>query len=148
MVNSAHFIGRLGQNPEIRTLQSGDKLATWSMALSESWKDKDGNKQEKTTWINCNCFGKQAEIIEKYVKKGDLLYVEAKVQVDQYEKDSVKMTATKFNVKNFTMLSPKSDSNSGPVQQGHSGGEMYGANRVPERSSSPLDEDDSSDLPF
>jgi single-strand DNA-binding protein len=121
MVNDCTFIGRVGKEPEIKNLQSGDKLATWSMALSESWKDKEGNKQEKTTWINCACFGKQAEIIEKYVKKGDLLYVETKVQVDQYEKDGVKMTATKFNVKNFTMLgSKKEDGNQQEPQKGHS----------------------------
>jgi len=104
MVNSCNFIGRVGQNPEIRNLQSGDKLASFSMALSEKWTDKSGEKKEKTTWINLVCFGKQAEIIEKWVQKGMLLYVESKVQIDQYEKDGVKMTATKFNIKNFTML--------------------------------------------
>jgi single-strand DNA-binding protein len=146
MVNNCTFIGRIGKDPEIRTLQSGDKLATWSIALSESWKDKDGNKQEKTTWVNCNCFGKQADIIEKYVKKGDLLYVEAKVQVDQYEKDGQKLTATKFNVKNFTMLSPKSDGSQKPTEQAHSGSDMYGASRG--QGSSPADMANDDDLPF
>lgn len=110
MVNQCTFIGRLGQDPEIRDLQSGDKLATFSMALSENWKDKSGEKQSKTTWINCSVFGKQAEIIQQYVHKGDLLYIEAKVQVDQYEKEGVKMTATKFVIKNFTMLGSKNES--------------------------------------
>ncbi len=105
MVNNCQFIGRVGQTPEIKNLQSGDKLASFSMALSEKWIDKSGEKKEKTTWINLVCFGKQTEIIEKWVTKGSLLYVEAKVQVDSYDdKDGKKMTATKFNVKSFTML--------------------------------------------
>jgi single-strand DNA-binding protein len=144
MINNCIFIGRLGKDPEIKSLQSGDKLATWSMALSESWKDRDGNKQEKTTWINCACFGKQAEIIEKYVKKGDLLYVEAKVQVDQYEKDGVKMTATKFNVKNFTMLSPKGDSQ---APQQAASGPHPSTNYIP-KPTPVFHEDESDELPF
>lgn len=109
MVNDCTFIGRLGKDPEVRDLQSGEKLATFSMAITESWRDKSGEKKEKTTWINCSVFGKQAEIIQKYVNKGDLLYVEAKYQVDEYEKDGQKRQSPKFVVKNFTMLGSKGD---------------------------------------
>jgi len=141
MVNSCNFIGRVGQIPEVRTLQSGDKLASFSMALSEKWTDKSGEKKEKTTWINLVCFGKQADIIEKWVQKGMLLYVESKVQVEQYEdKDGKKMTATKFNIKSFTMLGgnePKestSHSSMSQTGQGVSGSQVF--------------EDEDSDLPF
>jgi single-strand DNA-binding protein len=110
MVNSSIFIGRVGQKPETRQLPSGDKLSTFSMALSEKYKDKNGERIEKTTWINCVVFGKQAEIVEQYVDKGSLLYIEAKYQLDVYEKDGVKMNAPKFVVKSFTMLGGKPDS--------------------------------------
>lgn len=141
MVNSCNFIGRVGQIPEVRTLQSGDKLASFSMALSEKWTDKSGEKKEKTTWINLVCFGKQAEIIEKYVQKGALLYVESKVQVEQYEdKDGKKMTATKFNIKNFTML--------GGNEPKESSGQ-HSSMSQPSQGSSAFDDDgDSEGLPF
>lgn len=138
MVNSCNFIGRVGQNLEIRNLQSGDKLASFSMALSEKWTDKSGEKKEKTTWINLVCFGKQAEVIEKWVTKGMLLYVESKVQIEQYEKDGVKMTATKFNVKNFTMLG----GNEPKESSGHS------SMNQPSQSSSAFDDPSDQDLPF
>lgn len=114
MVNSCTFIGRVGQKPETRILQSGEKVSSFSMALSEKWKDKNGEKVEKTIWINCFVFGKQSEIIEQYVDKGALLFVEAKYQLDVYEKDGVKMNAPKFIVKSFTMLGGKQEEQSQP----------------------------------
>lgn len=141
MVNNCTFIGRLGKDPEIRDLQSGDKLATFSMALSKSWKDRDGNKQEKTTWINCSVFGKQAEVIQKYVKKGDLLYIDAEFQVDEYEKDGQKRQAHKFVVKNFTMLGSKGESQA-------PSGETHPSMRQPEPPSYSAAEVGEDELPF
>lgn len=109
MVNKFIGIGNLGKDPEIRTIESG-KLATFSIAFTEKWKDKSGEKKDKTTWLNCVVFGQQAEIIEEYVKKGDKLYIEGKVAIDQYDKDGVTMYATKIVVQSFTMLGNKSDS--------------------------------------
>ena len=143
MVNDCTFIGRLGKDPEVRDLQSGDKLASFSLALSKSWKDKDGNKQEKTTWINCSVFGKQAEIIQKYVKKGDLLYIDAEFQVDEYEKDGQKRQAHKFVVKNFTMLGSKNDSPASAPS-----GEVHPAYRQPERKPVDSTEVGEDELPF
>lgn len=141
MVNSCQFIGRLGREPEVRDLQSGDKLATFSMALSKSWKDKQGNKQEKTTWINCSVFGKQAEVIQKYVNKGDLLYIEAEFQIDEVEKDGQKRQFPKFIVKNFTMLGSKSESQA-------SSGEVHPSMRQPEPPSYSAAEVGEDELPF
>ena len=141
MVNSAIFIGRVGQKPETRQMPSGDKLSTFSMTLSEKWKDKNGERQEKTTWISCVVFGKQAETIAQYVDKGSLLYIEAKYQLDVYEKDGVKMNAPKFVVKSFTMLGNKSDADQSNQPQS--------APSSMQPKNQPVDEDDSeSDLPF
>lgn len=144
MVNSCVFIGRIGSKPETREMPSGDKLSTFSMALSEKWKDKNGERQEKTTWISCVVFGKQAEIVEKYVDKGALLYIEAKYQLDVYEKDGVEMKAPKFVVKSFTMLGGKPDS--------EQSGQPQSSQSIPPamqpRNQPVYEDDDSNDLPF
>lgn len=145
MVNDCTFIGRLGKDPEIRDLQSGDKVASFTMALSRSWKDKDGNKLEKTTWINCSVFGKQAEVIQKYVKKGDLLYVESELQIDDYEKDGQKRQAHKFVVKNFTMLGSKNESKPEPSKQYPDG---HPAFKEPVRTRTIIDDITDDELPF
>ena len=65
-LNKVQIIGNLGKDPEIRQTQSGDKIASFSVACGEKWKDKStGETKEKTEWINCSAFGKLAEIIEK-----------------------------------------------------------------------------------
>ncbi len=72
-VNKVILIGNLGQDPEVRFLPSGDPVANFSLATTESWTDKQsGTKQEKTEWHRCAAFGKLAEIIQQYVKKGSL----------------------------------------------------------------------------
>ena len=139
MTNTCVFIGRIGQKPESKTLPSGDSLVTFSMALSEKWKDKNGEKVEKTTWINCVSFGKQSEIIAQYVDKGSLLYIEAKYQLDVYEKDNVKMSAPKFVVKSFTLLGGKPETD----QSGQSVPPAMQSRNQPV-----YDEDDSDELPF
>ena len=134
MVNKFIGIGHLGKDPEIRTIESG-KVASFSIALTEKWKDRNGEKQEKTNWINCLVFGPKAEVIEKYVKKGDKIYIEGKISIDSYVKDEVKMYATKIIVQDFTML----------------GGNKSNEQSVPpamQSSNQPVYEDDDSDLPF
>ena len=88
MVNKFIGIGHLGKDPEIRTIESG-KVASFSLALTEKWKDRNGERQEKTTWINCSVFGLKAEVIEKYVKKGHKIYIEGKISIDSYVKEEV-----------------------------------------------------------
>ena len=135
MVNKFIGIGHLGKDPEIRTIESG-KVASFSLALTEKWKDRNGERQEKTNWINCSVFGPKAEVIEKYVKKGDKIYIEGKISIDSYMKDEVKMYATKIIVQDFTMLGgkPETDQSVPPAMQS---------------SNQPSYEDDySDDLPF
>jgi single-strand DNA-binding protein len=103
MVNKCIFIGRVGQTPEIKTLQN-TKLASFSLAVSEKYKDKSGEKVEKTTWINASVFGNLADVVEKWVEKGQLIYIEGKLQIDEYEKDGIKRQSTKIIVNQLTML--------------------------------------------
>ena len=86
-VNKVILLGNLGRDPEIRSTQSGSKMATFSMATSRRWKDKNTQEQrEKTSWHNIVVFGDGlVDIIERYVKKGSKIFVEGELQTRKYE---------------------------------------------------------------
>ncbi len=118
-VNKVILIGRLGSDPEIRVSQDGNKLAKFSIATSETWNDKTTNeKKEKTEWHRIVIFSKGlAEIVEKYVKKGSLVYIEGQLRTNKYtdqagiEKYSTEIHLTNFNSE-FRMLDSKNDTQS------------------------------------
>jgi len=115
-LNKVQIIGNLGRDPEIQTIPSGQKVASFSLACSEKY-TKDGQKVEKTEWINCKAWGKLAEIIEKYVKKGNQIYVEGKLETQTFEKDGVKRYKTEIVVQNLLMLGGKNEgSNDAPSE--------------------------------
>lgn len=108
------LIGRVGKDPEVRRLDNGTAVAKFSLATSESYKDKDGNKIESTEWHNCVVWRGLAEVAEKYVKKGMLLYVEGKVTYREYtDKDNVKKHFTEIVANEFKMLEGKKDEGGG-----------------------------------
>jgi len=84
MLNKVMLIGNLGADPEMRNTQSGDPIAHLRLATSEKWKDKQGQKQEKTEWHRVVIFGKVAEIAEKYLRKGSKVYIEGKIQTRKW----------------------------------------------------------------
>jgi single-strand DNA-binding protein len=84
MLNKVILIGNLGADPEMRNTQSGDPIAHLRLATSEKWKDKQGQKQEKTEWHRVVIFGKVAEIAEKYLRKGSKVYIEGKIQTRKW----------------------------------------------------------------
>ena len=88
MVNKAIIIGNLGSDPQLRQLENGTEIATFSVATSEKWKDKNGEKQSKTEWHKIVAFGKVAEIIGKYLAKGSKVYIEGKMQTRSWEDDA------------------------------------------------------------
>ncbi|MBK8561801.1 MAG: single-stranded DNA-binding protein [Saprospiraceae bacterium] len=105
MLNRVTLIGRLGKDPEVRRLETGAAVAKFTMATSESYKDKDGNKVDTTEWHNVVIWRTQAEIAEKYLKKGMLVYVEGKLTYREYtDKDNVKKYFTEIVANNFQML--------------------------------------------
>lgn len=87
-LNKVTLIGRLGRDPEIRYTNDNKPIANINLATSESWKDQSGQKQEKTEWHRVVVFGKLAEIVEKYVKKGDQIYIEGKLQTRKWQDQS------------------------------------------------------------
>src|ERR1700761_8586618 len=100
-LNMFQGIGNVGKNPEIRTLNSGDKVANFSLAMTEKWKDKtSGEKKEKTEWLNVAVFGDGlVGVIDRYVKKGSKLYVQGAIQTRKYEKDGRDHYATELIVR-------------------------------------------------
>ena len=89
-VNKVILVGRLGKDPELRYTPSGTAIATWSMATSRRYKDRDGNLVEDTQWHNIKVWAAQAENCERYLSKGRQVFVEGRLESREYEKDGVK----------------------------------------------------------
>lgn len=106
--NKVQLIGNLGNDPEIIALESGRKLAKFSLATNESYKDVNGEKQTKTDWHNIVAWGKTAEIIEKYVTKGKEVAIEGKLTTRNYEtKEGEKRYITEVVCNELLMLGSK-----------------------------------------
>jgi single-strand DNA-binding protein len=104
MLNKAVLIGRLGKDPEIRHTPGGDSVVTFGLATSEKWTDKAGEKQERTSWHRVEVWGKQAKFCGEVFVKGSLVYVEGKIQYDEWEKDGVKKNSTKIRADRAIIL--------------------------------------------
>lgn len=97
-LNKAMLIGNLGRDPELKYTQNGNSVCNFSIATSESWKDKDGNSKESTEWHRIVVWGKQAENCAKYLVKGRTVYVEGNLRTRQWEdKDGNKRNTTEIN---------------------------------------------------
>ena len=107
--NKVQLIGNLGQNPEIKTLDGGKKLARFSIATNESYRNANGEKIIETQWHNLVAWGKLADIIEKYITKGSEIAVEGKLTYRTYnDKDGNKKYFTEIQVNELLMLGEKS----------------------------------------
>lgn len=102
-LNKFMGIGRLGQDPEVKDLEHG-KLVRFSIAINETWTDRDGNKKEKTEWVSCSAFGKLADLCAMYLVKGKMVFVEGKLETRSWDKDGVRMSATNVKVENVQFL--------------------------------------------
>jgi len=109
--NKVQLIGHLGNAPEIRTLEGGKKMAKFSVATNETYRNAKGEKVTETQWHNLVAFGKTAEIAEKYLTKGKEVAVEGKLTTRTYnDKDGKKMYFTEIQVSEFVMLGAKAAS--------------------------------------
>lgn len=94
MLNKVILIGRLGRDPELRYMANGEAVCNFSVATSESWKDKNGQRQEATEWHNVTMYRKLAEIAGEYLKQGSQVYIEGKIKSRKYtDKNGVERTA-------------------------------------------------------
>jgi single-strand DNA-binding protein len=112
-LNKVTLIGNLGSDPEVRSTSGGNRVATFSLATSRSWSGAGGERQEKTEWHRCVVWNSKAstlaDIVEKYVHKGDKLYVEGRIEYRQWQdKEGQTRYSTEINVRELIMLSPRS----------------------------------------
>lgn len=111
-MNKVILIGRLGDDPEVNHLDSGTAVAKFSLATSERFKDRNGEKQERTEWHKVTVWGKLAEVVERFVRKGSQVMVEGKIQTSTYEKDGQKRYSTEIICQNLQMLDSRPSDNS------------------------------------
>lgn len=104
-LNLMQAIGNVGQDPQVRYTQAGMAVATFSLACNESWKDESGEKQEKTEWLRCTAWGKLAEIVNEFVKKGASLYISGRLSTRKWtDKQGVERYTTEVVVSQMLML--------------------------------------------
>lgn len=122
-VNKVILIGNLGADPEVRYTQGGQAVASLRIATSETWNDKDGNKQEKTEWHSVTVWGKQAEHCGQYLTKGRSVYVEGRLESREYDdKEGVKRKVWEVTASNVTFLGSKGDDSGAGASEGQRGG--------------------------
>jgi single-strand DNA-binding protein len=108
--NSVRLIGNLGMNPEVKEIGNDKKLAKFSLATKEVYKNEDGEKVSETQWHNLIAWGSQAKIAEKYLKKGNEIAIEGKLTSRNYtDKDGVKRYVTEIVVNEILMIGTKKD---------------------------------------
>ena len=122
MINKVILVGRLGRDPETRYMSNNEPVCNFSVATDENWKDKDGNRQQRTEWHNIVVYRKLAEICQQYLKKGSLVYLSGKISSRKYTgKDGVERIAYDIVCDDMKMLGGKNE-----------GGAMSGYSSFPE----------------
>jgi single-strand DNA-binding protein len=112
-INKVILVGNLGKDPEVRSLDAGRKVANFSLATTETYKNKNGERVEQTEWHNVVYYGPVAEVIEKYLRKGSQIYVEGKIRTRSYDdKEGIKRYVTEIIGDTMTMLGTKGSSSS------------------------------------
>ena len=129
-INKAIIVGNVGNDPEIKYMPSGKAVANFSIATSETWKDKQtGEQKEKTEWHRCNAFDKLAEIIGEYVKKGSKIYIEGSIHTRKWQDQSGQdRYSTEIRVKEMQMLDSRN------TEAGNAG---YGQPQPPQPQAAP-----------
>jgi single-strand DNA-binding protein len=126
-LNKVLLIGNLGKDPELKSTPSGQSVARFSVATTETWKNQQGEKQSKTEWHNVVVWGKQAETAEKYLRKGKQVLVEGRIQYREYtDQAGVKKTFCEIRCDNFVMLG-RMEEGGGSRDSGGYGGRASGS---------------------
>lgn len=151
-VNKVILLGRLGKDPEVRTLDNGAKVATFSIATSENFKDKNGERQERTEWHNIVLWRALADLAESYLAKGREVYIEGKLQTRSWDdKDGNKRYTTEIVGTNLNFVGSRADSQS-VSQAPPPTSEPASMNNTPQPLTkpepAPFTDDEADDLPF
>ena len=143
-LNKVMLIGNVGNDPDVRTTSSGTPIANMSLATTRKWKDGSGEQKEKTEWHRLTVWGKLVDVVERYVKKGDRLYVEGRIEYSESESDGQKKYWTDVNVLEMVMLG---STGAGGQDGGGRGGGFQGDSSPAPAPAPPISEPDD-DLPF
>ena len=145
MLNKVILIGRLGRDPEVRYMPNGEAVCNFSVATSETWNDRNGQRVERTEWHNITMYRKLAEIAGQYLTKGSQVYLEGKIQSRKYQgKDGIERTAYDIIVNEMKMLGGGNDSGQPSAQ--HTPPE-HPRRQAPATPAAPV-EDIDDDIPF
>lgn len=149
-VNKVILVGNLGRDAEVRYTPGGAAVARFSIATTEVWNDKSGQKQERTEWHNIDLWGKQAESLSEYLVKGKQVYVEGRLQTDEYtDKEGQKRKSTKVRCERVVLLGGggggRSGGGGGSYDRGESNRGGGGSSMSHDDVSEPLTDDD---IPF
>jgi single-strand DNA-binding protein len=127
-INKVILVGNLGRDPETRYTKGGSAVAQFSIATSESWRDKaSGEQQDRTEWHNVVCFARLAEIAGEYLRKGSKVYIEGSLRTSNWEKDGQKHYRTEVMAREMQMLDSRGgDSRGGDSRGGDSRGDSQG----------------------
>jgi len=154
-VNKVILIGNLGRDPETRYTTGGDAVTNLNIATTETWKDKSGEKQEKTEWHRVVLFGRQAEIAGEYLKKGRSVYIEGRLQTRKYtDKDGVEKYATEVVGDRMQLLGSREGSGGGDAEFSGGGGRREGGapagggGKPAAAAKKPATDDFDDDIPF
>ncbi len=131
-VNKVILVGNLGKDPEVRHLEGGATVANFSLATSETYKDKTGNRKEQTEWHNISVWRGLAETAEKFLKKGMTIYLEGRIRNQSWDdKDGVKHYKTEIVGDTFTILSKRENNSSSAEDAGSSETPSTGTDGLP-----------------
>jgi single-strand DNA-binding protein len=112
MVNKVILIGRLGKDPEIKTFENGNSIANFSLATNETYKDRNGERQDRTDWHNIQVgIPGLVKLVQQYFKKGDVMYLEGKLRTREYEKEGQKRYVTEVQAETIRFLPKPSAAN-------------------------------------
>ena len=136
-LNKAMIYGNLTRDPEVKSLPSGMQVCSFSVATNRSYNDRDGKRQESVDYHNIVAFGKQAEVISKYLTKGSGVYVEGRLQTQSWEKDGVKQYRTEIVVDRFE-FGPKSSGSGAPSSASGQTGSASSATAADTRGGAPV----------
>jgi single-strand DNA-binding protein len=142
-VNKVILVGNLGRDAELRYTPGGAAVSKFSVATTEVWNDKSGQRQERTEWHNIDLWGKQAESLSEYLVKGKQVYVEGRLQTDEYtDKEGIKRRTTRVRCDRVVLLGG-GGGRSASVDRGTDHGGAHAP--APAESSEPLTDED---IPF
>ncbi len=146
-VNKVIILGNLGADPELRSSPSGVTTCRLSIATSMNWTDKSsGEKKEKTEWHRVVFFGRSAEVIDQYLKKGQQLYIEGRLQTSKYEKDGIERYSTDIIGESFNFISGSGSSSSNNANQ--LANDMNQGTSSSNKQEKPNTDDFDDDIPF